>query len=243
MSDFHIIVTDDRFGSYREEERVFASIGAKLEVMQLASEADAISELKAADGVLVNLFSMTSPVVESLSRCKVISRYGVGVDNVDIGAATRKGIWVTRVPDYSIEDVSDQALALLLGCVRKIAYKDRKVREGNWNLHKHQPTYRIAGRTLGLVGFGAIARCLRRKASGLGLARILVYDPYVSSTAIEKEGCQSVPFAALLAESDFISVHVPLTPQTKAIIGEKELSAMKPEAILVNTSQIGRAHV
>jgi D-3-phosphoglycerate dehydrogenase / 2-oxoglutarate reductase len=237
MPDLTVIVTDDRYGSYTEEEEVLSSIGARLEVKQLASEAEAISALQQADGILNNLFPMTARVIESLQRCKVISRYGVGVDNVDIEAATRKRIWVARVPDYSIEEVSDQALALLLGCIRKIAYKDRKVREGKWNLHKDQPAHRIAGKTLGLVGFGAIARCLRRKVTGLGLSQVLVYDPYVPAEAIEKAGCASVQLSKLLAESDYISVHVPVTPQTKGLIGEREIAAMKTDAILVNTSR------
>ncbi len=237
MPEFHVVVTDDRFKSYIEEEKVLSGIGARLEIKQLSSDEEAISELQQADGILANLFPMTSRVIESLKRCKVISRYGVGVDTVDIEAATRKGIWVARVPDYSTEDVSDQALALLLGCVRKVAYKDRKVREGRWNLQKDQPAHRIAGKILGLVGFGAIARCLRRKVTGLGLSEVLVYDPYVGAETIEKAGCVSVPLSTLLARSDFVSVHVPFTQQTKALIGEREIEAMKPEAILVNTAR------
>jgi len=237
MSDFRVMVTDDRFGSYAEEEQVLASIGAKLEVKQLGTEAEAIAALKDADAILANLFPMTSAVIEGLSRCRVISRYGVGVDNVDIEAATRQGIWVARVPDYCVEEASDQALALLLGCVRKLAYKDRRVREGNWNLHRDYPTHRIAGQTLGLIGFGAVAHCLRRKVSGLGLGKILVNDPFVPAAAIEKEGCISVGLSTLLSESDFISVHVPLTSETRGFIGHKELATMKPGAILVNTSR------
>ena len=237
MNDFRVMVTDDRFGSYAEEEGVLASIGARLEVKHFATEAEAISTLKDADAILNNLFPMTSSVIENLPRCAVISRYGVGVDNVDIDAATRMGIWVARVPDYCVEEASDQALALLLGCLRKLAYKDRKVREGLWDLHRHFPTHRIAGHTLGLIGFGAVAHCLRRKVSGLGLAQVLVNDPFVPVAAIEKEGCRSVSLSTLLAESDFVSVHVPLTPQTKALIGEKQLALMKPEAILINTSR------
>jgi D-3-phosphoglycerate dehydrogenase len=237
MSDFRVMVTDDRFGSYAEEEKVLAGIGARLEVKHFDTEEEAISGLKDADAILTNLFPLTSTVIDKLPRCRVISRYGVGVDNVDIDAATRMGIWVARVPDYCVEEASDQALALLLGCLRKLAYKDRKVREGLWDLHRHFPTHRIAGQTLGLVGFGAVARCLRRKVSGLGLAQILASDPFVPVAAIEKEGCHSVSLASLLSESDFVSVHVPLTPQTKGLIGEKEIALMKPEAILVNTSR------
>ncbi|MGA2763358.1 MAG: C-terminal binding protein [Spirochaetia bacterium] len=237
MSKFRVIVADDRYGSYSEEEAILSEIGATLEVRNLSSEEEALRLLPSADGIFVNLFPLNRRIIESLARCRVISRYGVGYDNVDVEAATRKGIWVARVPDYCFEDVSDHALGLLLGCVRKIAYKDRLVREGKWNLTKVQPCHRIAGRTLGLIGFGAIARCLLHKVSGFGLARVLTYDPYVDSAEAKKAGAISVDLSTLVGESDYISVHAPLSPETKGLIGEKEVGLMKPSAIIINTSR------
>jgi D-3-phosphoglycerate dehydrogenase len=237
MGGWKVIVTDDRFGSYREEEGVLAEIGASLEVKNLGSADEAISVLAEADGILVNLFPLTAEVISRLERCRVISRYGVGFDNVDVKAATEKKIWVSRVPDYSLDDVSDQALALLLACVRKVAYKDSKIREGKWNLHADQPTRRIAGKTLGLVGYGAIARCLHRKVSGLGLARVLVSDPYVDAAIIEKAGAKAVDLVTLLAESDFISLHAPLMAETRHLIGETAFAGMRRTPILINTSR------
>jgi D-3-phosphoglycerate dehydrogenase len=234
---FTVAVTDDRYGSYAEEKAVLAEIGAELVVNDYKNEGEAIAGLAGADGVLVNMFPMTRKVIEALGRCRVLSRYGVGFDNVDVAAATAKGIWVARVPDYSIEDVSDQALALLLGCVRGVAYKDRGVRAGRWNMHKEVQTRRIAGRTLGLVGYGAIARCLHRKTAGFGLARVLAYDPYVDAAAIRKAGAEPVDLDTLLRDSDYVSVHVPLGPETRGMIGERQLGLMKPVAILVNTSR------
>ena len=133
--------------------------------------------------------------------------------------------------------MSDQALALLLACARKIAFKDRQIRAGGWNLQKAQPAYRIAGKTFGLVGFGAIARCLRRKIEGFGLARVLVYDPFLSRDVIEAAGCIQSTLETLLAESDYISIHAPLTPDTKKLIGDEEIAQMKRSAILINTSR------
>ena len=235
---FTVVVTDDRYGgAYGEERAVLAEIGAELVVRDFKSEDEAIAGLAAADGVLVNLFPMSRRVIESLGRCRVLSRYGVGFDNVDIAAATAKGIWVARVPDYSIEDVSDQALALLLACVRGVAYKDRGVRAGRWNMHKEIPTHRIAGRTLGLVGYGAIARCLHRKTSGFGLARVLAADPFVKPEAIRAAGAEPAALETLLRESDYVSVHVPLGPETRGMIGAPQLGLLKPTAILVNTSR------
>ncbi|GAH07715.1 unnamed protein product, partial [marine sediment metagenome] len=127
-----------------------------------------------------------------MKKCRVISRYGVGYDNIDVDAATGASIWVARVPDYSFEDVSDQALALLLGCIRKISYKDRRIRQGGWDLKEEQHCYRIKGKVLGLVGYGAIARTLYRKVSGFGLPKVLVYDPYVDSKTIRDDGGEPV---------------------------------------------------
>jgi D-3-phosphoglycerate dehydrogenase len=237
MSRWKVVVTDDRFGSYREEEGVLGKIDASLEVKNLGSAEEAVSVCAQADGILVNLFPLTAEVISRLERCRVISRYGVGFDNVDVKAATEKKIWVSRVPDYSLEDVSDQALALLLACVRKVTYKDSRIREGKWNLYKDLPTRRIAGKTLGLVGYGAIARCLHRKVSGFGLARVLVTDPYVDASVIEKTGAKAVDLATLLAESDFISLHTPLMPDTRHLIGEKAFAGMRKTPILINTSR------
>jgi len=234
---YTVVVTDDRYGAYDEERAVLAEIGAELVVSDFKTEDDAIAGRARADGVLVNLFPMPARVISALPRCRVLSRYGVGYDNVDVAAATAKGIWVARVPDYSIEDVSDQALALLLACVRGVAYKDRHVRAGRWNLHKEVPTHRIAGRTLGLVGYGAIARCLHRKSTGFGLARVLVFDPYVDASAVRKAGAEPVDLVTLLRESDYVSVHVPLASETRGMIGAQQLALMKRTAILVNTSR------
>lgn len=203
----------------------------------LGDERETARVLRDADGILVNLHPLPASVIQELQKCRVISRYGVGYDNVSVEAATAKGIWVARVPDYCLEDVSDQALALLLGCVRKVAFKDRRIREGAWNLHREQPSYRIAGKILGLVGYGAIARTLHRKLSGFGLGRVLVFDPYLDPKKIEENGAESVNLRALLKNSDYVSIHAPLSEETRGLIGSRELSLMKRTAILVNTSR------
>ncbi len=237
MAGFKVIVTDDRYGSYEEEKTVLKEIGASVEVHNLGNEGQTIEVLRDADGILVNLHPLPATVIHELQKCRVISRYGVGYDNVSVETATAKGIWVARVPDYCLEDVSDQALALLLGCVRKVAFKDRRIREGAWNLHREQPSYRITEKTLGLIGYGAIARTLHRKISGFGLGRVLVFDPYLDPKKIEENGAESATLRSLLKNSDYISVHAPLNDGTQGLIGSRELSLMKKTAILVNTSR------
>jgi D-3-phosphoglycerate dehydrogenase len=237
MAEFKVVVTDDRYGNYDEENAVLKEIGVAVEVHDLGDEAETTRVLKDADGILLNLHRLPASVIGELERCRVISRYGVGYDNVSVEAATAKGIWVARVPDYCLEDVSDQAMALLLGCVRKVAYKDRRIREGAWNLHREQPSYRIAGKTLGLLGYGAIARTLHRKLSGFALGRVLVFDPYLDPKKIGENGAEAVNLRTLLKSSDYISIHAPLSDETRGMIGSRELSLMKKGAILVNTSR------
>ena len=239
MGNFRVVVTDDRFGSYEEEKSVLSEIGCTVEVCDLNGRDEGLRALSNADGVLVNTFAMTADVIHGLSQCKVISRYGVGVDNVDVPAASSAGIWVARVPDYGYEEVSDHALALLFACIRNIVYVDKRIREGGWNLKDEYRSFRVAGRTLGIVGFGLIGRTLFRKVRGLGLAKIFVYDPFVSDEAVREAGAEPSALATLLAESDYVSVHVPLSNESRGMIDKKHIALMKPTAILVNTSRGG----
>jgi D-3-phosphoglycerate dehydrogenase len=235
MGAFRVVVTDDRFGDYRQEDAVLAELGSRVEVLDLSDGRD--EPLADADAILVNLHPLPAALIRSLRRCRVISRYGVGYDNVDVEAATEAGIWVARVPDYCTEDVSDHALALLLACVRRIPFVDRRVREGAWNLRSEQPARRIAGKTLGIVGYGRSGHALHRKVSGLGLARVLVCDPGRYPRDILAEGGQPAALDALLEEADFVSLHVPLNPDTRHLLGPAQFSRMRPQAILVNTSR------
>lgn len=237
MSRFTVVIADDRYASYREEEEVLREVDAEVRVFRSGTPAEAKKAFASADGILVNLYPMTGEVIDSLPGCRVISRYGVGYDNVDVEAATRKGIWVTFVPDYCFEEVADHALALLLCCIRKIGYKDRMVRQGRWNTHKDQPCYRVEGKTLGILGYGNAAHTLLRKVSGFGFGRVLMCDPYVRASTIKAAGAVPVDLPVLMAESDYISVHVTLTPETRHMIGREQLALVKPGAILVNTAR------
>lgn len=237
MARFKVVVTDDRFGTYAEEKAVLETIDAEVVVTNCSTPEEVAEACRDADGVLVNLAPMPAEVINQLEKCKVIARYGVGYDNVDVNACTAKGIYLTNVPDYCAEEVSDQALALLLGCIRKIARRDAQVRQGMWNIGKADPIYRIAGKTFAFLGYGMIARCLHRKIKGLNLARVLVYDPYLSEDFVKSQGAEKVDFETALKEADYISIHMPLTDQTRGIINEQAFALMKPTAILVNTSR------
>ncbi len=234
---FKVAVTDDRYGSYTEEINVLKEIGAELVILDPENKEEFNKGIVEADALLVNLHPMTETLISKLDKCKVISRYGVGYDNVDVDAATKNGIWVARVPDYSIEDVSDQALALLMACIRKIAYKDRMIRNGKWNLHDDQPCHRIKDSVLGLIGYGAISRRFHEKTMGFGLSKVLVYDPYVDDEMIKENGGIPSDLDTILTDSDYISVHVPLADSTRGLISKDQLQLMKKGAILINTSR------
>lgn len=232
-----VVVTDDRFGDYSIEEEILKEVGLSIEIYNFKTHQIRPDVLRNADALLVNQYYIDHKVIKYLKKCKIISLYGVGFDRIDINAATKAGIWVARVPDYCYEDVSDHALALLLACIRKIPYKDKRIREGGWNLHKEQPIYRIKEKVLGIIGYGSIARAFHQKTTGLGLSKVLIYDPYIEGKVIsDNKGC-CVDFRTLLRESDYISIHVPLTVDTHSMIGEKEIFLMKKEVIIINTSR------
>lgn len=233
---YTVVILDNRYDSYNDEKAVLDEIA---EVVHSPSEDPA--EIRAvcadADGICLNLAPMSADIIEGLQACRVISRYGVGFDNVDVPAATAKKIWVANVPGYCAEDVSDQALALWLSCVRKVAQRDRQVRAGVWDVGSTSPEYRIHGKVFVLCGYGAIARILHRKISGLGLARILVYDPYVEEAVIREAGAEKVSWEEALRDGDYFSIHMPLNDETRGLFNEGTFRAMKKTAMVVNTSR------
>ncbi len=233
---YTVVVSDNRHKSYDIERDILKECDAELILADCKTEEQLINACRHADGVLLDLAPMTAAVVKGLEKCKVITRYGVGYDNVDVDACTKKGIMVANVPDYCAEDVSDLAIGHLLACLRHIPLRDRMMRNGSWNT-THENEFRIKGKTFSILGFGNIARSLCKKVSGFGLDRILVYDPYVSEDVITKAGAEKASFEEALSKGDFISLHMPVTPETRNIINEKTLSLMKKTAILINTSR------
>ena len=237
MAKYKVVVTDDRHGSYEVEKNVLREVDAEV-IVENCGTADEVAQACAdADGLLCNLAPVPAEVVEKLNKCRVISRYGVGYDNVDIAACTEKRIYVGNAPDYCAEEVSDQAMALLLTCARKTARRDAMIRRGMWNTCSQDTMYRIAGKTFGLLGYGLIARCLHRKINGFEPGSVMVYDPFVDKSVIEAAGARKVDLETFFREADFISVHVPLNKYTRGMINESAFSMMKPGTIIVNTSR------
>lgn len=241
MSEWKAVIIDDRFASHELERGVFSRLGA--EISELTHHNPTAEEIVAtcedADAILVNLAQLPENVIGRLKKCRVIARYGVGYDNVDVKAATAKGIVFVNVRDYCTEEVSDQALALFLACVRQIRFRDASLRNGEWDSRACGPIHRIAGNTFGLVGFGHIPQVLNRKLKGLDLGEVLVYDPFVSTDEVNAAGARKVDFETLLAESDYISIHAPETPETRHMFAAEQFRKMKSSAVLINTARGG----
>jgi D-3-phosphoglycerate dehydrogenase len=194
----------------------------------------------AADAEVIWLFGgsriLQDGNLDALPRCRAILRTGSGTDNVPVDEAGRRGIVVANTPTAFSDAVSDHLIALLFAVVRHIAVLDRAVRAGQWLQARTLPFPSVEGRTLGLVGFGHIAQLVARKLSGFKLD-VLVYDPYVKAETLTSHGVRGLALNQLLAAADFVSLHCPLTPETRHLIGERELRWMKPTAILLNTSR------
>jgi len=171
-----------------------------------------------------------------MTKCRIISRFGIGIDNVEIATATRKGIVVTKVPDYCIDEVSDHAMALLLAIVRKIPFANARVQAGEWQMPSVVPIHRLRGTVLGLVGFGRIPQLLAPKAQAFGM-RVIASDPYVHEEVMSRAGVKRVEFAELVKTADYISIHAPLMPETNHLFNAAVFSQMKPTAYLVNTAR------
>lgn len=236
MNRFRVVVTDYVFPSLDIERSILGAIDADVTAMQAAKDEELLDAVGEADALLVCYAPVTRRVIERAERCRIIARYGIGVNNVDVGAASARGIIVTNVPDYCLEEVSDHALAMLLDCARRITFLDRRVRAGRWQAKDAVPTFRLRGQTLGLIGFGRIPRLLAQKAGAFGL-RMLAFDPYVDAATIERHGAAPTSLEDLLARSDYVSVHAPLTNETTGLIGEAALGQMKRTAYLINTSR------
>jgi D-3-phosphoglycerate dehydrogenase len=230
---WNVVITDCDHGSIEEEKKEFGRIGAELILAQVKEEEDLIQACKDADGLINQYALLTRKVLERLSNCKVVSRYGVGVDPVDLKAATDLGIIVANVPDYCMDEVSNQTISMILTLIRKTAFFDQKVKSGQWDFHSGIPIYRTRDKTLGLVGCGKIGLEVARKISNFGV-KVISFDPYLQKAP---EGIELTDLDTLLKESDFISIHCPLNDSTRHLIGQREFGKMEKKPILINTSR------
>ena len=228
-----VVITDCNHPSIEIERKMLSEINAELILSNCNTEEDIIKVAKDADGIINQRVSITRRVIKSLNKCKVIVRYGVGVDNIDIKVATECGIIVANVPDYCVDEVSSHALGLILGCARGRILFNSKVKEKRWGFSLAKPLFRTQGKTLGIFGLGRIGSAVAKKSKGFGL-KIIACDPYVSKV---NNRIKMVDFSQLLSESDFISINASLTDKTWHAFKENELKAMKKTAYLINTAR------
>jgi D-3-phosphoglycerate dehydrogenase len=231
-----IAVTDSPFPSLDPAKAALKRVDPELRMAKSPSADDILAVARDADAVLVTYAKLPGDLLRELKRCKVIGRFGLGVDNIDIPAAGALGITVTYVPDYCMQEVSDHAMALLLSLVRKVPLSNKLVQSGRWEVPPVVPIHRLSGRVLGLVGFGNIPRTLAPKAKAFGL-RVVTHDPYVSADVLGKAGVESAGFDQLLAMSDFVSIHAPLLPATRGLFNAEVFRKMKKGALLINTAR------
>lgn len=221
-----------------EEARILAEAGAEFVAIEGQQPEEIVAAARECDALLVVSSRVPASVIEQLTQCRVISRLGAGTDRIDIGAATRCGIVVSNVPDFCTDEQAEHTLALLLAWVRRLPQMTAAMQRGDWTARGHPGVHRLAGQTLGLVGFGASAQGVAERAAGLRL-RLLAWarSPEKHRAAAERLGVRLAPFDELLEQSDFVSIHLPLTDETRGLVGARELGRMKSTGVVINTAR------
>lgn len=230
--DTHILKND----TFENEQRIFKENGVEYVLAQCKNDEEVLEVAKDADGIALIYYDMHKGLIDQLENCKVIVRYGIGYDTIDVKAATEKGIIVCNIPDYCQEEVASHTMAMLLDLSRKITLLDKSVRKGLWDSNYGYPINRIDILTLGMIGFGSIGRMFVKYMSGFE-TKLIAYDPYVDDSEMKKLGVEKVELDKLYENADVIAIFTPLTPETEFMINEKSISKMKKGVLIVNTSR------
>lgn len=231
-----VVITDYDYGDVDIERAILEPVGAEITALQAKSEEDLFDAVADCSAIINQYARVGAATISRTTRCKLIARYGVGVDIVDVEAATAKGILVTNVRDYCTEEVADHAIAMWLTLARKLPLYDRATRKGVWQWQTGAPIQRLSGQTMGIVSFGKIGRAIAARAKGFGVD-LIVYDPFVSGETIAEFGARPVDKDNLIAASDFIIMQAPMNKDTRHFLSEREFRMMKPHAIVINTGR------
>lgn len=238
MADFRVVLIEHGYAERTLERGIITAAGGEFIDAESLPRPEALRLCESADVVMLRRITVTSQMLSAWRRCKLVIRYGVGTDNIDVSAATRLGIMVGHVPTYCVDEVATHALALLLACIRNVPWTHQRMREGAWDVTRTAPIFRMEGRTLGIVGLGQIGSRLARLVQSWGLT-VLATDPWIEPQHARELDVRLVSLEELCGRSDYISLHVPLLPETHHLIGTAQLAAMKPGAVLVNTARGG----
>ncbi len=232
-----VLVTDHPFGGFEVERSVLDALGVELELAPSGDEQTLVELAHGAAAILVTYAKVTEPVVTAAGDgCRIIARYGIGYDNVDVEAATREGIVVTNVPDYCLDEVAEHTMALLLALARGVAPGHEAVRAGGWKFPQGE-IHRLEGSRLALIGMGRIGRRLAQRANAFGL-EVIGYDPFADDWGVPGL-TRAETIEEAVEEADFVSLHAPLTAETRGVIGDRTISAMRRRPIVVNTARGG----
>jgi len=235
--EYTVVLSDNKTVDPAHQANILEAAGATVEVLDGATEEGVAAAAERADGLIVDAYTpVTEAVLSGSDRLTVVGRAGIGVDNIDVDAAAEHGVTVVNVPHYCLDEVATHALSLLLACVRAVPQHDRAVKSGTWDWRPQQPLYRMDGRTLGLVGFGSIARRLAAKLRTFGVD-VVATDPHVSAARMDDYGVEKVAFDDLLDRVDYLSVHVPLYEGSRHLLSTAEFERLADHAVLVNTAR------
>lgn len=233
---FRVVYTDYGFEEVSTERSIIEKAGGELIETRCRTPDEVLSACHDADAVLVQWAPMPAEVIEALEKCRIIVRVGIGVDNVDLDMAARCGITVCNVPDYCIDEVADHAMALALSLSRDLHQVDHRIRAGTWTITPVSRVTAFSQMTFGTIGFGRIARAVHRRAMAFGF-RCAAFDPQVRAEEMQQNYVEKMDIDEVFAESDILSLHAPLTAETRHLVSESTLSLMKSNALLVNTSR------
>lgn len=233
------LVIEPGYADHRTEQGLLAEIGATVEVLRWGGDrARLLDGIREADLLFVRDVALDAAALSVCKNCKGIVRYGVGIDRVDLDEARRRRIAVANIPDYGADiEVADQTLALFLAVQRRVVTRDRAVRAGAWGIAQREPIDRIAGKTLGLIGFGRIGRAVAGRFAGFGVTDLLVHDPFVGEVAARQAGARKIGIDELAAGSDIVSIHAPPADSSRPLVGEAFIGRMRRGAILLNTAR------
>lgn len=233
---FKVVLTDYEWSDLSIEHSIFSPYGINFTAARCKNEEDVLSVAENADAIISGFAPLSEKVIQSLRRCKVISMNGASFDNVNVEAATEKGILIVNCPDYCFEEAADHTMAMILSCARGIFQYDRRIRNKIWDFKAAGPVQRMRDSVLGLLGFGRIAQAVAIRALAFGMI-VVASDPFINDAFIRTKGAKPASAMETIAAADYLSIHVPLTKETRKFIRAEELSCMKRSAFLINISR------
>lgn len=231
-----VVIAYPPFGDHHIERDILASLDARVLAFPTTTTPEAQAAIREADALMVSIQPVTADLIRTMTRCRIVGRVGTGLDAIDLRTAADHGIWVTYVPDYSIDEVSTHAITLLLAQARGLPEQLNSTRRGEWTNRGMRTVYRLKDQVLGVIGCGRIGQAAAAKGLGLGL-KVIGFDPYMDAAILRAQGIEPVDLDTLLRTSDYITLHSPLTEENRHIINAATLAKMKPTAYLINTAR------